>query len=406
MDSTEPIQTSTLHPPAKSPPPRGDGEVNQESQSKLGSWAIVIGFLLLLGLLAGLVPRMRHHKTLVKETREMAVSTVNVILPVPGKATSALNLSAEIRPVVEAPIYARASGYIKQWKVDIGSKVEAGQLLAIIDAPELDQELTGAKAELARTEAALALSKVTATRWAELLKTSSVSEQEAAEKQADLALKTANVDAATANVRRLENLQNFTQVKAPFAGNLISRSIDTGDLISPGKELFRLADMHVLRVFVRVPQPATPGITVGVDAEMTMPELPNRKFAAKVVRTAGAIDPNSRTLLTELEVDNSKNELLAGSYAQVSFDDLKQNLAMVLPSNTLLFRSEGTQVGVVGQDGKVELRKVVLGRDFGHTLEIVSGITGTDRVIINPADSLVSGTVVRIADAGPIAKAK
>jgi RND family efflux transporter MFP subunit len=316
----------------------------------------VIGFILVLGLLAGLIPRLRHQQTLVKETREMAISTVNVVAPVPGKATSALNLSAEIRPIVEAPIYARASGYIKQWKVDIGSKVEAGQLLAIIDAPELDQELTGAKAELARAEAALAQAKVTATRWSELLKTSSVSEQEAAEKQADLALKTANVDAATANVRRLENLQNFTQIKAPFDGNIISRGIDTGDLISPGKELFRLADMRVLRVFVRVPQPATPGIAVGIDAEMTMPELPNRKFTAKVVRTAGAIDPNSRTLLTELEVDNSRNELLAGSYAQVSFADIKQNLALVLPSNTLLFRSEGTQVGVVGQDGKVELR--------------------------------------------------
>ncbi|MDB6124109.1 MAG: family efflux transporter, subunit [Pedosphaera sp.] len=393
-----PIESA--HPPTLSPPgnvPASSGA--KTSQPRLGRWVLLIGVLMILGLVAGLVPRLRHRQTLIQDTRELAVSTVSVISPVPGKATEGLNLSAEIKPVTEAPIYARASGFIKQWKVDIGAKVEAGQLLADIDAPELDQQLTGAKAELAQTEAALALAKITATRWAELLKTSSVSDQEAAEKKADLALKTANVDAAAANVHRLENLQDFAHVKAPFAGTITARSIDVGDLISSGKELFRLADTHVLRVFVRVPQPATPGIAVGGNAEMTVPEFPTRKFTAKVVRTAGAIDPISRTLLTELEVDNSHNELLAGSYAQVSFGDLKQDMALVLPSNTLLFRSEGTQVGVVDTNGRVELRQVVLGRDFGRNLEVVSGITAKDRVIINPADSLISGTTVRIAEA-------
>ena len=322
--------------------------------------------------------------------------TVNVVCAVPGKATASLTLPAEVKAFVEAPIYARASGFLKQWRVDIGARVEAGQPLADIDAPELDQELSGARAGLAQAEAALALSKTTATRWSELLKTSSVSDQENAEKQADLALKEANVDAAKANVHRLEDLQSFTHVTAPFKGIITARDIDVGDLISSGKELFRLAQTRTLRVFVRVPQSATPGIATGVDAEMMVPEMPGRTFTAKVVRTAGAIDSVSRTLLTELEVDNSKDELLAGSYAQVSFGELKQAPALVLPSNTLLFRAEGLQVGVVGGDGRVELKKVVLGRDFGKTVEILAGISAADRVVINPSDSLISGTMVSV----------
>jgi membrane fusion protein (multidrug efflux system) len=394
MNTTESLPESAVttspHPPAGTAEPENGG-------ANLGRWALMLCFILGLALVVGLVPRLRHRHVLARETQELAVSTVNVVSPARGKASATLSLSAEVKPVVEAPIYARASGYLKQWKVDIGATVEAGQLLADIDAPELNQQIAGAKADLAQAQAALALARITAARWAELLKTSSVSEQEAAEKQADLALKTATVDAASANVRRLQELESFTHVIAPFAGTITARTSDLGDLISPGKELFRLADTHVLRVFVRVPQPATPGISVGVDAAMAVPELPSRKFAAKVVRTAGAIDPISRTLLTELEVDNSKHELLAGSYAEVSFADVNPDMALVLPSNTLLFRSEGTQVGVVGADGKVELRNVILGRDLGRTLEIVSGIKSTDRVIINPSDSLVSGTTVRIS---------
>jgi membrane fusion protein (multidrug efflux system) len=401
MNSLEPNVTPAALPMA---PPHSAPKHPQAAQPRLGRWVLIIIFLLIIAVLAGFIPRWRHRQALVTETRELGVLTVNVINPVPGKAGSAMTLPAEVKPVVEAPIYARASGFIKQWKMDIGAKVEAGQLLADIDAPELDQQLTGSKAELAQSEAALAIAKITAARWSELLKTSSVSDQENAEKQADLALKMANVDAAQANVHRLEDLQNFTHVKAPFAGVITSRSIDVGDLISSGKELFRLADTRTLRVFVRVPQSATPGIAIGMDAEMTVPEFPARKFTAKVVRTAGAIDAGSRTLLTELEVDNSQNELLSGSYAQVSFSALKQDMALVLPSNTLLFRSEGTQVGVVGPDKRVELRSVILGRDFGRTLEVVSGVKPTDQVIINPADSLVSGMEVRLAETDQKAK--
>jgi membrane fusion protein, multidrug efflux system len=383
-------------------PPHTDAPASKERSNppKLGRWAFLIIILLVLGVIVGLVPRLMHRHGLLDQTRELAVPTVEVTSAVPGKSTASLTLPAEVRAFVEAPIYARASGFVSKWYVDIGARVDSGQLLADIDAPELDQQLSGARADLVQSEAARALS--TAARWAELLKTASVSEQENAEKQADLKLKEANVDAVKANVHRLEDIQSFTHVTAPFAGTLTVRDIDVGDLISSGKELFRLADTSKLRVFVRVPQSATPSIATGVDAEMRVPEMPARKFTAKVIRTSGAIDSNSRTLLTELEVDNSHNEILAGAYAQVVFGDLKQDPALVLPANTLLFRSEGMQVGVVGADGRVELHSILIGRDFGRSVEVLSGITATDRIIINPPDSLVSGISVHVAPEEPV----
>jgi membrane fusion protein, multidrug efflux system len=370
-------------------------------QPKLGLWALLVVVLVVIGVIAGLLPRLRHRQQLAKDTIEMGVPTVEVVSPAPGKATYALTLPAEVKPVVEAPIYARASGFIKKWYVDIGGQVKAGDVLADIDTPELNQELEAARADLVRAEADLALAKTTSDRWTELLKTSSVSEQEAAEKQADLKLKAANVDAAKANLQRLTDLQSFAHVTAPFAGTITSRGIDVGDLINAtsGKELFRLADLHTLRVYVRVPQSATPNVEKGLQATMTVPEWPAKKFPARVVRTSGAIDVSSRTLLVELEVDNTKDEVLAGSYAQVAFDDIKQDPALVLPSNTLIFRSEGPQVGVVKSNGQVELRNIVLGRDYGRTMEILSGVTATDKVIVNPSDSLTSGTTVRLPEA-------
>ena len=385
---TPPTPRLDLSPPGARPP-----------QPKLGRWALLIVVLVIVGAIVGLLPRLKQRHELIQENRDLAISTVKVVSPAPGKATVSLTLPAEVKPFVEAPIYARASGYLKKWYVDIGGPVEAGKLLAEIDTPELNEQLSGARAEVVQAEAALALAKVTADRWAELLKTSSVSEQEHAEKQADLKLKAANVDAAKANEHRLEDLEAYTRVTAPFTGVITARDIDLGDLMSPGKELFRLADFRKLRVFVRVPQSATPDVAVGLRATLNVPELPAVPFPAKVVRTAGAIDATSRTLLVELEVDNPGNQILSGSYAQVSFSDLKQDPALVLPSNTLLFRAEGPQVAVVKPDGHVELRSIVIGRDFGRTLEILSGITATDRVIENPPDSIVSGTVVRVAEA-------
>ena len=275
------------------------------------------------------------------------------------------------------------------------------RMVAEIDTPELNQELAQLRAQLAQTQAALALAETTAARWADLVKSSSVSEQEAAEKKADLELKSATVAAARANVRRLEELQSFGRVNAPFAGTITARGTDIGQLVasSSGNELFRLAQTRTLRVFVRVPQSAAQGVAPGQMTELTIPELPGRVFPAKVVRTSGAMSADSRTLLTEMEVDNSRGEILAGTYVQVRLTETKVNPTLTLPSNTLLFRSEGPQVGVVGTDGKVNLRSVTLGRDFGPSVEILGGVGPSDRVILNPADSLVGGITVRVAEA-------
>jgi RND family efflux transporter MFP subunit len=353
-----------------------------------------------LALMAGFIPRWRARGALLQESRELAVPTVTVVSPAPGKSAVGVALPAEVKPYVEAPIYARASGYLKRWVADIGEPVEAGQLLAEIDTPELDQELARARADLAQAEAGLELARTTAARWTDLLKTGSVSKQETAEKQADLTLKTATVEGARANVRRLEQLKSFARVTAPFAGTITARKTDVGQLVtaSNGKELFRLAQSQKLRIFVRVPQSLARAVEPRQLAELTLAELPGRKFDAKVVRTAGALEPDSRTLLTELEVDNTPGQILSGSYAQVRFSDANPDAALALPANTLLFRADGIQVGVVGADGKVELRHVELGRDFGQTVEILNGVETSDRVILNPPDSLAAGATVRVAE--------
>jgi RND family efflux transporter MFP subunit len=374
-------------------------------RARLGLWLALAGIIVVVCLACGLIPRWRQRAELKTLTGELAVPTVNVVKAVPGDKLAGMLLPAEITPYVEAPIYARASGYITKWYADIGAAVKAGQPLAEIDTPDLDQELAAARAGLDQAQAALALAKITEDRWAALLKTSSVSEQEEAEKAADLKLKVANVDAAQATVQRFEDLKAFAHVTAPFAGTITARNIDIGDLISPGKELFRLSDTSILRVFVRVPQSVTPGIAVGATANIIIPEMPGRKFPAKIVRTAGDIDANSRTLLTELDVDNSKKEIVAGSYAQVSFDDVNPNPALILPSNALLYRAEGPRVGVVKPNGDVELRSVMLGRDFGANIEVLSGLNTTEQVIINPSDSLIDGAKVRVAETAPDAMA-
>jgi membrane fusion protein, multidrug efflux system len=387
--------------PSAREPLASTSEAAAAAGAKLRYAAILAAMLIVIGALAGLLPRWLHRTALRAATRELAIPTVSVVTPVPGQAAAGLTLPAEAKALVEAPIYARTSGYLKRYLVDIGAQVKAGDLLAEIDTPELNQELAQARAQLTQAEAALVLARTTAARWADLLKTASVSEQEAAEKQADLELKAATVEAAGANVRRLEDLQSFERVTAPFAGTITARGTDVGQLVaaSSGKELFRLAQTGTLRVYVRVPQAAAPGVAPGQMAELTVPELPGRVFPAKVVRTSGAMSADSRTLLTELEVDNSRGEILAGTYVQVRLTEAKLDPVLTLPSNTLLFRSEGTQVGVVGVGDKVELRHVTLGRDFGATMEVLGGVGPTDRVILNPADSLVGGTVVHVAEA-------
>lgn len=371
------------------------------SPPKLFRAALVALVLVAVAVIVGLLPRLRARAALATETRELAVPTVAVVSPAPGKPVTSPPLPAEVKAWIEAPIYARASGFLKRWLVDLGARVETGQLLAEIETPELDQELERARHQLAEAEAALALSKTTAERYTELLKTASVSEQETAEKQADFALKTATVKAARANVRRLEELQGFARVTAPFAGVVTARLVDVGDLVAAGgsKELFRLAQTEKLRVYVRVPQAQAAGIAPGQTAELLIPEMPGRVFTGTVARTAGAISPDSRTLLTELEVDNSRGELLAGSFGEVRFVEAKRSPPLTLPGNVLLFRAEGPQVGVVQPDGTVSLRAIKLGRDFGAAVEILGGVSTNDRVILNPPDSLADGAKVRVAAA-------
>ncbi len=405
MNSPENIPTPSP-PGAGSPPSAPAVAPATASPVRLSRVASVVVVLVVLGLLVGFIPRWRQRNLVRAETVELATPTVDVVLPKPGQAAAGLVLPAEVRPWLEAPIYSRANGYLKRWLVDIGARVEAGQLLAEVDTPELDQQLEQARAQLAESEAALALARTTAARWADLLKTASVSEQENAEKQADYTLKTATVEADRANVHRLEELQSFERILAPFAGTITARNTDVGDLITAGsgQELFHLAQTQTLRVYVRVPQSGARGIATGQLAELLIPEIPGKKFSATVTSTSGAMSTDSRTLLTELQVDNPKDEILPGSYAQVRFLDPRVNTVLTMPSNTLLFRAEGLQVGVVGNDSKVDLRSVEIGRDFGETVEVLAGVTTSDRVIINPSDSLVSGITVRIADAAQTAK--
>lgn len=394
----EPAETVAEKPPVAS--------AFQKSPFRFTVMAVIAFMVAGGGVAAGLAPRWRQQAELHAETRENSIPAVVVVTPKPGQSAVHTALPAEVKPWVEAPIYARVGGYLKQRCVDIGDSVKAGQLLAVIDTPEQVQELERARGQLAQAEAALGISRITAARWTELLKTASVSEQDAAEKQADFKLKAALVVSARAEVRRLERIQAFSKVTAPFSGIITTRNVDSGDLIvaAGGKELFHLAQIERLRVFVQTPQAMARNVHIGQSAELSLPDLPGYHFKATVIRTAGVVAADSRTMLVELAADNPKNNIFAGEYAQVRFADAKAPAVLTLPANTLLFRPEGSQIGIVQSDGKVMLRQVQIGRDFGQTVEIVSGVTPKDRVIVNPSDSLTSGMTVVVAESIPAGK--
>ena len=292
---------------------------------------------------------------------------------------------------------------------DIGAHVQGGQLLAEIETPDLDQQLEQAKAQLTLGEANLHLAQITDKRWQVLLKSSSVSEQAAAEKAAARETASASVEADRANMRRLQELVSFQRVAAPFAGTITLRNTDIGDLIvagSGGKELFHIAQTDKLRVYVRVPESYARGIAPGQIGTLTVSGNPGQSFEAKVITTSEAISTNSRTLLTELQVDNSKNQILPYGYGELSFTENNSDPPLTLPSNSLLFRAQGLQVGVVHSDGTVELRPVRVGRDFGETIEISGGVTTADSVVANPTDSLVNGMKVRVQAAAQNSQTK
>ena len=375
----------------------------QRAQRSSGAWLLLLvvlsAIVVALAAVAGWLPRQQRHAALVQTTRELAVPTVIVVRPAPGKIDTAMTLPAEVKPFAEASIYARANGYVKQRLADIGAKVEAGQLLLELDTPELQQEILQAQAQLTQAEAALTLAETTAARFERLIKADAVSVQEASEKRADLSVKKANVEAAKANVKRLEDLKSFAKVTAPFAGSITTRRTEVGDLVTAnataGTELFRIAQLDKLRIFVRVPQSIVRSVKVGSTAEVLFPDLPGKAFAAKIIRTAGSLAADSRTLLVELELDNAKGELLAGSYAQARFTDAEAHAPLTLPANTLIFRADGPQVAIE-KGGRVELRNIKMGRDHGPAYEVLEGVTAQDRVIVNPPDSLVGGASVTV----------
>jgi RND family efflux transporter MFP subunit len=354
--------------------------------------------LVLVGLAVGLVPRWLARQKLAAETRADAAPGVDTMMPLSAKADLGTPLPADVQPFIQAAIHARASGYLKNWYVDIGDHVTNNQTLAEIDTPELDEQIAQAKADLDQSTAARDLAKITADRWTELLKTASVSDQETAEKKSDYVLKQANVEAARANLQRLQDLKSFDTVTAPFDGVITARNTDIGQLIASGSgpELYRLAQTNPLRVYVRVPQSLVHSITPEQKAKLTFQDMPGREFEATVTRTAGAVEPSSRTLQVELQVPNPQGEILAGSYAQVRFNESAAPSVLTLSDNALIFRAQGMQVAVVDENHTVHLRSVKLGRDFGNTVEVLSGLNATDKVILNPPDGITEGMTVQV----------
>jgi RND family efflux transporter MFP subunit len=363
---------------------------------------LTLGALVLAGLFAAtLVHRVRLHKQVVLETREMALPSVTVLHPKIDRSDLTLELPGSVMPYYDAPIYARTNGYLKKWYVDIGTEVKEGQLLAEIETPEIDQQLNQAYAEREQAKANLALARTTAARWKDLLQKNAVAQQDVDEKLGSLASQQAALNAAAAEVHRLENLQSFKNIVAPFNGIVTNRNTDVGDLInsggaSGGQPLFRVAQIGKLRIYVNVPEVDSSLIAIGNTATITLASAPGRPAVGKVTSTAKAIDPTSRTLLTEIQIANPGGLLLPGSYAQVTFHLAGGRPPLVIPINTILFRPGGPEVGLVDPQGRVTLRAIEIGRNLGTTVEVLTGLKADDTLILNPSDSLATGAQVRI----------
>jgi multidrug efflux system membrane fusion protein len=361
---------------------------------------IALIILVIAGALT-LWQHVSHDQALAKETERNLVPTVAVIHPTQEKPDEELALPAQLQAYEESPIFARTNGYLVRWYKDIGSHVEKGELLAKIDAPEVDQELNQARAARQQILAQLALAKVSAERWENLRKSDSVSQQEADQQASGYQQAQANLAAADANVKRLEQLEGFKDVYAPFSGVLTKRNVDPGALINAGaggKELFDIARVDPLRVFTSVPQAYSPSIKPGGKATVTLQEFPGQKFEGKIVRSAEAIDPQTRTLLTEVDVPNKNGKLLPGSFSEVHFAVPAGVNKITIPVNAMLFRSEGAQAAVVGSDNKVHLVKLAIGRDYGTAIEVLTGVSPTDQIVLNPPDSLEDGEEVHVRE--------
>ena len=364
--------------------------------SVLASMVLALGIVIFWGIRS----RVEAETRLQATTAQAAIPTVDVIHPQEGAPTEEIVLPGTTQAFSDTPIYARTNGYLKSWYFDIGARVQKGQLLAEIETPEIDQQLQQAQADFETAQANLQLAKTTADRWQFLVKSGSVSKQETDQAVSNLAATKAAANASAANVRRLEELQSFEKVYARFDGVITARNTDVGDLIDAGasaqpRQLFHMASIRELRVYVPVPEVYAPAARPGAPAVLTLDEYPGETFHGKLVRTSDSIDTSSRTLLVEIDVDNPAGRLLPGAYVFVRLKLPVKGRSVTVPSNTLLFRREGLEVGIF-RNGKADLVPVKIGRDYGSTVEIVSGLQASDAVILDPADSLITGTPVQV----------
>jgi RND family efflux transporter MFP subunit len=390
------------------------GEISvQEPQSPGGAatprrprrgWIIGgIIFLVFAGILvSGILQRVHTSAALRGETADMAVPAVSVVAPQRAAPLQEITLPGNVQPFIQSPIFSRTNGYLKAWYFDIGAHVKKGQLLAVIETPEVDKQLQQSRGNLSTAEANLRLAEITKNRYEDLLKSHAVSQQDVDNAVGTYSANKAIVDANHANVQQLENLQSFEKIYAPFDGIITARNTDIGDLINSGSnanvktDLFHMAQPGVLRVYVNVPEEYSQATTPGLTADLTLAEFPGRVFTGKLVRTAEAINYTTRTLLAEVDVKNPTGQLLSGAYAEVHFKVPGHVSTYILPVDTLLFRKEGLRVAIV-KDGKAELIPVTPGRDFGNTIEIIAGLQGNESVVVSPPDSIVAGEQVQIA---------
>ena len=372
-----------------------------EFSRKLHRYGLILLVVALILAVWGVASRVLAREALRKENEASSVLTVSTVKPTHSDAGESLVLPGSVQAFIEAPIYARTSGYLKNWRTDIGTHVHKGDLLAEIETPEVDQQLRQAEADLATARANQSLAESTNERWKTLLSTQSVSRQDADEKAGDAAAKKAAAESAAANVARLRDLESFKRVVAPFDGVVTARNTDVGALINAGQvngsELFHVADVLKLRIFVQVPEAYGALTRAGLEAQLHFAELPRDSFPARVIHTANALDPVTRTMQVELQLDNAKGLVFPGAYAEVSFKLPANAQTLRLPSNTVIFRSAGLQVATVDATQHVKLKSIVQGRDLGATIEVMSGIDADDVIVINPPDSIVDGTPLRVA---------
>jgi RND family efflux transporter MFP subunit len=379
------------------PPPTPPAAI---SDARLRQYAWIALAIAMVLAVWGIVSRVSARNTLSRQTAIAAATTVVTVKPTVAPRSEALVLPGSVQANYEAPIYARTNGYVRAWYTDIGTPVKKGQLLAEIESPEVDQQLSQAQADLATADANYQLAKSTDARWQGLLSTESVSKQDADQRAGDAAAKKAAVESAAANVARLRDMESFKRVLAPFDGVVTQRNTDIGALINagqgPGAALFRVADTHRLRIYVSVPQPYASSIRPGMSADLIFSEHPDKRYPAMVAFTAQALDPASRTLQVELQVENPRHELFPGAYAEVHFSLAAAAPILRLPANAVLFRAQGLLVAAVGGDHHVRLKQITEGRDFGSSIEVLEGIDAADDIVINPPDSIADGALVRV----------